>query len=236
MKKIRTIATASFAAAALAMPAKAVTIASVGTYDENTTQTNTVDNITSGDTDQNLTSTSFTPLVLAAFNANTGGVANFDDVTGNLLTNGSFDVTYGTSQAKTLKVTVVGPTTLTAEANSIPISGLQHFGVSQSNFTFNFSETLSAFGITILQRTGTRNLALTFTLEDATTVEISGAEGDTFFGYQAAVGNGIVSASFVPSNTQHYDDMGFIVVPEPSAAIMLLGGAGTLLIRRRRRA
>lgn len=247
----------SVTAMLMSATAQAVTLPTTGIYDENVTQTNTVDQITTPDPDQNLTSVEFTALVASAFAANRGGVINFDSVTAptTIIASGStgrnFSATYGISQADTLTFTdtstFTGPL-LVQTGVTTPISGPNFLSTSAGfSFRLAFSDPLLAFGITVLDReatTGNRTLNLTFTLQDSSTVSISDAVGaggapgeandDTFFGYRATPGNGIVSANFAASNFQRYDDLGFIVIPEP-ASLALVGLGGLLMLGRTRR-
>ena len=262
-KPTKTLLAIAAAGVALASThAGAVTINTVGDYDEQDVQTNAVDKPTTSplDSDQNLSSTAFAPLVLDAFDNDRGGVIDFDagaviaaGETQQVLANTgeSFDVRYGTSLNQTLTVDVTGATInieLAGDGKSESISKANRLGANEQDFALAFSTPLSAFGITVLDRNtnaSDRNLMLTLTLVDTTTVVVisDGVGGspngsletdDTFFGYQASDTNGIVSASFDANNFQHYDDLGFIVVPEP-ASMALLGLGGLLLLPRRKR-
>lgn len=240
--------------------AHAVTYTGVGIYDESATII--APNLTSNqvDTDaavgvgsgSNVSVTQFAADVLSAFNSNMGGVVNFDGLA--LTTEKSFDVTYGVSQVNTLTVTL---TTLAGgspsfnfqtggDANSVPVSGTQYFGLSSgSDFGFTFSVPLVEWGLTALSRTQARTVnSLTITLDDASTyvfsaeaiaASTSGTNGpdDTFFGYAAPAGRTIVAVAIDASSAMRWDEMGFIVVPEPSSMVLIAIGAIGLIIRRR---
>src|SRR5689334_1337916 len=116
---------------------EAITLSGVGMYDESTTiiapnlVSNQVDtNAAAGvGVGSNVSVAQFTTDVLNAFNADAGGVVNFEGAA--LTTEKSLDVTYGISQTNTLTVTL---TTLAGgvpsfsfqtggDANSVPVSG-----------------------------------------------------------------------------------------------------------------
>jgi hypothetical protein len=231
--------------------ALAITYTGVGVYDENATivSPNLISNQVDTDaaagvgSGSNVSVAQFTIDVLSAFNANSGGVVNFDGAA--MTTEKAFDVTYGLSQANTLTVTL---TTLAGavptfsfqtggDANSVPVSGTQYFGLSSgSDFGFTFSVPLVKWGLTALSRTQARTVnSVTITLDDASTylfsgeaitASTSGTNGpdDTFFGYAAPSGRTITSVAIDASSAMRWDEMGFVVVPEPNA--WLLGGFG----------
>jgi hypothetical protein len=242
--------------------AQAITYAGVGVYDESLTViapnliSNQIDtNAAAGaGAGTNVSVAQFTTDVLTAFNADAGAVVNFDGAA--LTTEKTFDVTYGASQANTLTVTL---TTLAGgvpafnfqtggDASSVPVSGTQYFGLSTgSDYGLTFSTPLVEWGLTALSRTASRTVnAITITLDDASTyvfsneaiaASTSGVNGpdDTFFGYSAPTGRTISSVAIDASGTMRWDEMGFIVVPEPNA--WLLGGIGLVGIagaRKRR--
>lgn len=208
-------------------------VVTTGIYDENTVQLNAVDQNTP-DADQNLTFAQFTTDVAAAFANNTGGVASFDaESTGSLPIGIEFK--YGVSQANTLTATRTGANVNIETGSTTPISGANRLGLTGQDWALSFDTSLLAFGITVLDR-GSRTLDLTYNLADSSSVTVSGnpnGNGDMFFGYKASVANPIVSVDFDASNFQHYDDLGFIIVPEP-ASLALMGLGGLLMIGRPR--
>lgn len=116
-----------------AAPLAQAAFIAVGTYDENSTQTNTVDTDATADGNTNqVGSATFTTDVAAAFSNGTGGVADFDSGT---LTNPdendsstNMDITFD-SGSKSLRLTrsdggmYNGPGDLTGGTGTTPISG-----------------------------------------------------------------------------------------------------------------
>ena len=123
---------------------------------------------------------------------------------------------------------------------------------NSEDFTFNFltADKVVQAGGTLLSRSGSVNVTLvaTATFSDGTTSSVTftssgtdatgGGQNDTFAGFVAPTGLFVTQLKFDNLNTsgsfRSLDDLGFIVVPEPSSAV-LLGGLGTLLLMRRRR-
>ncbi|MCC5850153.1 MAG: PEP-CTERM sorting domain-containing protein [Verrucomicrobia bacterium] len=224
----------------------------VGVYDEQVENTNSVDAnaIPSSDPFDGtaLTVTEFSAMVLTAFNNNLGGVFDYhsDDTftgTGSIGMGSSYDLTYGIDQNQTLGVTSLDGSHQ-SEQGTTPISGDRHLGTGGPNDGFEFDTPLLAFGITVLNRSGSNRHVntMTFTLQDDTTVtpfaNTQGGSGDDlFFGYQVSdPSNGIVSVFLDNGNHLHYDDMGFIVIPEPGTIVLLgiAGIAGLIGFRRRK--
>jgi hypothetical protein len=222
----------------------AVTYTGVGVYDESTTiiSPNTISNQV--DTNAaagtgvgtNLSVAQFTTDVLQAFNNNLGGVCDFEGPTITNDIDTSFDVTYGAAQNKTLTVnltTTSGGTPSnafeTGTANtSLPVSGIQYFGLSTgASYGLTFSKPLVAWGLTALSRTNNRTVnSVTITLDDASTyvfgpepitISVAGVNGpdDTFFGYVAPAGRTIVRVAMAPNSSMRWDELGFIVAPDP---------------------
>ncbi len=81
-----------------------------------------------------------------------------------------------------------------------------------------------------------RDPSLTVTFQDGTTANTSGANADNVFfhGLSGTAANPIVRFSMSQSDFVRYDDLGFIVVPEPSSALLLGLASLGVLIRRRR--
>jgi hypothetical protein len=205
----------------------------------------------------NVTLADFKTDVLAAFNSNTGGVVDWENGTLNG-GNQSIDAVYGTSQSQTLTISLTDTTRIlqvgtASNGESIPISGSNRTGLGSgtgNNFGLSFSQPLSEFGITVLVRSGARNVTMgvfldttdapadvTFALEaiaDGGTGSINGTD-DTFFGYKAPPGQSIAKVFFTNSGLIRFDDIGFVVVPEPHT--WLLGVTGLLalaLVRKQR--
>ncbi len=108
------------------------------------------------------------------------------------------------------------------------------------------NEFVTSVGGTVLSRSGGNGtVAFTATLDDMSTIilndTISDSNGgdDTFFGVTAPAGRYITGVKFDLSNDGFFtaiDDLGFTtsVIPEPSSALLLLGGLGSLTLLRRR--
>jgi hypothetical protein len=113
-----------------------------------------------------------------------------------------------------------------------------------------------AWGMTAIARSssssGDRIYKVTITLDDASTYvfdpeTVLGAvtTNDTFFGYQAPTGRTIASVRLDAdpgpnggTSTQHaWDDMGFVVVPEPTSIALMctsILGLGIVGLRRKK--
>ena len=212
------------------------TFATVGVYDENTVNTNAVDEVAAGTnvgttglisggaTGLSLMSTDF----LNAFNNNTGGVVNFDTITNTIdqANFKQFDAAFGTDLSFTLSVNRInapGDNTsgLNTNNNNTVLSGANYLGISgtASPFTIAFSRPLSEFGISALSRSAQRTGVMTINYTDATTYvfpsQVIGATNDdTFFGLKAPAGKKIASFTWASSPVTDFvrwDDMAFVV-------------------------
>lgn len=164
------------------------TVTTVGTYDENSVQANTVDRNANGDTINSTTSATdvakFTTTVNAAFTNNRGGVINFDNANGGAITTDtatqteghSFTASYGTAQTKSLSIT---PTTSSSvgyffhasSSNVTTISGGYELFAGQptGNETLTFGpitggatgEKVTQVGFTLLGRANSANDPIT---------------------------------------------------------------------------
>jgi len=239
--------------------AHAATFTAVPTYDEQTTNLYT---ITGEASNNNITAAAFGTLVNNAFTAGTGGVLNFDNDT--LDSDTAFDVTFdGGSQALSISSTELGITTAQTHStvnngisNVAGLSGGRHVGAGGS-FTWTFGTSLTAFGLTAVSRDNDPTVSMTVNLEDGSSVNLgteiitatntngglafdpgTGENWDPtniFFGYQASASNPIVSVDVSQSTFTRYDDLGFVVVPEPGTAALVFAAAGLITLRRRHR-
>jgi hypothetical protein len=216
------------------------TFATVGTYDEQTVNTNAVDRVAAG-TNVGTLGTGSTGLISdgatglslmaadfsTAFNNNQGGVVNFDTITNTIdqANFKQFDAAFGTDLAFTLSVNRInapGDNTsgLNTNSNNTVLSGANYLGISgNAAFTIAFSRPLKEFGISAVSRGAQRAGTMTITYTDASTFvfpsQIIGATNDdTFFGHVAPAGKKISSFSWLSSpagDFVRWDDLGFVV-------------------------
>lgn len=243
-----------------------ITLQSVGVYDA-TTNANTVDHDVplAQRVSSSITVAPFTTNVLAAFNSNLGGVANFDGGTDSVSL--SSDVAtgrmnLGIDSALQLDLTIT--MTNTPNGQRIegpgfgPISGERYLQARQTaSFTFNgiydaagttllTGYGIKEFGITLLDRNRdwTGNVVVTFS--DNSTQTISGlsrptgtSTNDTFVGFVAPENLFINSVAFNHTSAGDYslifDDLGIVAIPEPGTLALLGIALAALAVFRRRR-
>lgn len=111
-----------------------------------------------------------------------------------------------------------------------------------SPMELDFNSGLSAFGITAIPRGSSRHTQITATLSDNSTFSTTNEFVTTsavFFGLQLtpaqlSSGLSITKVTLVmPDGVNRYDDLAFVVVPEP-ASLLLMGVGGVALIALRR--
>lgn len=232
----------------------AISLTATGIYDE-PSNSNAVDSTAPGGAG---TLATFKANITAAYAANLGGVITFDEITmpisPSTLSDSTLTVTYGASNSGILTIThnSTGGSFL-FQANALlgtPISGgtyLRNGGTSAGTIgthNYVFSIGLTELGFTVLSRNAERNITATVTYENGLTNSLSdhisagqGGTDDTFF-YFAASTSPIVSLTISDANTANFfaiDDLAFITVPEPSAAVMGALAACGLFARRRRK-
>ncbi|MGF1483365.1 MAG: PEP-CTERM sorting domain-containing protein [Opitutales bacterium] len=231
----------SAAALATATAYGQAVVDTVGVYDEQTDNTATV---TAEAFSNNITLAQFQLDVASAFTSDTGGVWDFDTSWGPA-TN-SFTINYGTSGTSSLSLLSSNNLGQNSTGNSgtVGISGDNHLGIANnSGATWTFGSGLTHFGLTGISRTGVRDVTLTFTLADASTVifdeetipDVSVEEGAVFFGYQASELNPITMVEISTSNFTRFEDFGFIAVPEPTTYAFLFGCLSLFVVAIRRR-
>lgn len=256
----------------LAVPAASAQLVTVATYDENTTQTNTIEvdpaspgSIISSSATNAVNLADFTSAVATAYNNNLGGVIDFESGSlgqqAILGANGSgnelkMDLSFtgweiavaGGSE----RTPISGSNRLNADASSGGVSASMTFGDfydAGDNLLSGYG--ISEIGITMLARDNRNwNGTVEVTFSDATTDSYSisglgdygsGLLEDTFLGFSAPAGTFITGISFTDSGssggyTLTTDDLGVVVVPEPSTYAILFGLAGLgLALRNRRR-
>ncbi|MCC7475223.1 MAG: PEP-CTERM sorting domain-containing protein [Pirellulales bacterium] len=170
---------------------------------------------------------------------------------------------YGTSQSNDMVITRLhregGSTTnnfkVAASASGFEsISGasaadadqkyLYSTGSGSYGFRLTFSQPIWAFGITFLSRVSD-SVDMQVGLSDGSvidftdeTIDASVGTDDTFFGYRETAGRTISYIRLASNNDGtygRYDDLAFIVVPEPASvgSFLLMGLGGCLAVRRR---
>jgi len=241
-----------------ASAAHAAMFTAVQTYDE---QTSNLYTITGEAPNNNINAAAFGTLVSDAFTAGAGGVWDFEEGPTDSSIGTNYDIKFNGGNS-TLNI-VSNANDHSTLRNGVPawgatgISGSLHFGGNPQDFTFTFDTGLTAFGITAVSRTTEQTIGVSVRLADNTlvslgeeTLDSTGGTGTTFdpgvganwdptnifFGYQATSANPIVSVEFAGGDDfVRYDDLGFVVVPEPATALVGLALVGMLGLRRRPR-
>ena len=261
MKTIRTasLSTAALGIALIAPNGSAAFFGpTTGVYDENTDNTNTVDVNVAG-------ATAFAETVLSAFNADLGGVIDFDtsDVGGSQGTEHS--ATYGTSATQTFNFTTSTSGGLAGTTGSFfAISGgngfIQIQNATSQLYTFNQDDDgaiagaplVSQIGFTLLPRSNADyplDVLATATYTDGSTADVTSTLGnvkqttDTFVSFTAPAGEGIASLnlqSFQTGTTTAVSTRVGIddlgfVTVPEPGSMSLLLVGGTALLARKRR-
>ncbi|MES2438047.1 MAG: hypothetical protein V4584_03225 [Verrucomicrobiota bacterium] len=262
MKSSLILATTTVFASSLLASRAALT--AVGVYDENVTQTNTVDvqmplSGSTGVAGTVVTSATFATDVAAAFTTGNGGVGNFDSGT---LTSGSvIDIGFA-SGTKTLTLTdnltqayALG----TSSAARISVSGAGFLSKNggTSNFGFNLSSTgfavnehVVGLALTVLSRNGAGTPTLWTVTANYTDGVTAGSTStaysmntstgagidDAFSGIYAPAGHWITGFTVTGNNAfSSIDDIGFITAAVPEPSSALFGVLGLSVFLRRRK-
>lgn len=202
-----------------------------------------------------ISNATFATNVASAFTNNTGGVWDFNSAAFGALgdagiANGdTITLSYGTSATNSLVMTL-GSTDRINQSNNgtgeLTSAGLgMGLGGDSATRTFTLSTPLQSIGIFLGNRNdNARSSVLTVTFLDNTTASTSGAlagpnttpQSNYFEGLSATGTNYIKSFSIAQNAFVRYDDLGFVVVPEPNElALVAVGMVGTAIFVRRRR-
>jgi hypothetical protein len=187
--------------------------------------------------------TTFASDIATAFANNTGGVWDFEGTTFNILDGETATLSYGISLANSLVLTVNNDGGIDINQSNNPgeaTSGSNVLGLGggANTRTFTLSTGLLELGIINTDRNGADRLpVLTVTFQDNTTASTSGANADDwyFHGFKTTEANPIMSFAISQNNFVRYDDLGFVVVPEPSTMALAGLGLASLAVLRRRR-
>lgn len=224
------------AATIAAAPAASIVVNTVGAINGN-------GKIISEAPGSTVTSTIFASDISTAYGNNTGGVWNFDESAFTVSTGETITLNYGTSFSNSLVLSLtegvgasgINQGNIAGEATS----GAFEMGLSGNAATRTFTpdKGLLEIGIFNTDRNDVSRLpVLTVYFQDTTTASTTGANADNVFfhGFITTESNPIVKFELSQNNFVRYDDLGFVVVPEPSSAVLLglVGFCG--LIRRRR--
>ena len=250
--------TLACAAAAPALAGAAV-VPTVGVYDSQSPQTNSVDFIaTTGGTPTATTGAAddlngFKSAVATAYSNNFGGVYQFETPLGSDTVAGGIQAQYGVSASKTLNIDTLYRAAAFGTSTEISggAEGIFRSGTSDSGSgTFVFdsitggatNEEVVSFGLTFLGRDAAGTVTGVATLSGGGTITKSAAIGsgstqDTFFGFDAPGGQFLTQVAFTGTGrAKTFDDLGFVtaVIPEPASAGLAVAGLAGLLLRRRK--
>lgn len=197
-------------------------------------------------------------LVTTAFQNNQGGVIDWENDNGWVANSPYMTsdlVTFGEAQRSLIGFSVnegmtFGPRTgngtvgTTSGTNYLGFEGLNTGGFQ---VTMSFSNGLTAWGATQLNRGVFQGLTLSFTLLDKTVIQFfdqtqdrwANNSGDlNWYGVQVSDLNPITKVNFYSTSLLRFDDMAFILsttpIPEPGVGTLFaMGGLGLVTIRRR---
>jgi hypothetical protein len=218
-----TLAVVAMACFALTTSANAEII-TVGIYDEDVVNANTVDAVAGG---SSLTLAETKALVASAWAADTGAVWNMDIAKAGEWDSGryyDFALLYGAAQNKTLTLTMSSVHyenhLSMGSATYAKISGAFMASGANLDRVWDVSEPLSMIAISQMFRDTSRSFRLMATLQDNTTIATTSTTAgvDTLHVLTATADNPIVSFTFDNTNYNGYDDLAFVVAVEPPPA------------------
>lgn len=201
------------------------TVSTIGIYDDDEFQPNTVDKSATDDANASQVSlATFKTDIATAFAEGRGGVVNFDDAERTGVH--TLVATYGPGGSKSVTITngTAGDWSFNKQVGvRTPISGNLHLSKgSSTNWMFNFdaASNVVQVGATVLSRgDGSGSLSVTgkVTYDDATSTtavatvsSASNGGDDTFYGFKAPAGRKIVSLAFTTTGFRSIDDFAFI--------------------------
>ncbi|MHC4995958.1 MAG: PEP-CTERM sorting domain-containing protein [Planctomycetota bacterium] len=217
-----------------------------GTYDA-ATNGNVVDVSATSDSGVEISLSSFTTLVDLAYQADAGGVIDFDS--GSLTGTDTIDATVGVSATKSITITdatvgtlqVVSPSPSTISGNASLRKTLSTFVLDRNDFKFDFDpgDGVKAVGATITSQftlgqpigdvwaivrydDNTSSPSVTDFIENSTSGD------DTFWGFQAPEGKSITRFELIISNDKwaFLDDLAFVLDFTPPPVTGDLDGDG----------
>jgi fibronectin-binding autotransporter adhesin len=163
--------------------------------------------------------------IATAFANNAGGVWNFDGTYFNVTNGQTIALTYGTSQANSLILTLaegagangINQASVAAEATS----GSFELGLAGNGATRTFTPNKPLLTVAIFntdRNDATRIPVLTVTYQDNTTASTSGANANNVYFHclSGTESNPIVSFAISQNNLIRYDDLAFIVAKPPA--------------------
>jgi len=198
------------------------TTSTVGIYDDDEFQPNTVDKSATDDGNANQVSlATFKTDIATAFAEGRGGVINFDD--GEKSNISTLIATYGPGGSKSVTITSSGALSFNKQVGvRTPISGELHLSKGDNTnwlLSFGSESNVTQVGATVLSRSGSATVSITgkVTYNDATTTTaaasvsgVSNGTDDTFYGFKAPAGKTIVSLAFTTTSFRSIDDLAFI--------------------------
>ncbi|MEZ6191130.1 MAG: hypothetical protein R3C45_07540 [Phycisphaerales bacterium] len=201
-----------------------------GIYD-NTNNGNIVDVSATSDAGELISLSSFTALVDLAYQADAGGVIDFDN--GSLTDPNTIDAKLGVSQAKSITITDATINTLQVSSPAGAVSGnaslrktLSTFSFDSNDFKFDFDpdDGVIAVGASLMSQftlgQPVGNVWAIVRYDDATSsqsvtdfIENSTSGDDTFWGFQAPEGKYITRFELIISNDKwvQLDDLGVVL-------------------------